>query len=57
MSYKVQFQQGNSSMWQPGGTGYGSEWEAITQAKQVARRSGVTAVRVLSPNGVPVWFN
>lgn len=56
MSFKVQFQSGGSNLWQPGGSGYGSEYQAISQAKQVAKRQGVKAVRVLNPSGTPVWF-
>jgi hypothetical protein len=55
MSFKIEYLHGRSNNWTATGT-YSSEQSAIFYAKAVAKRSGVTRVRVSDSSGAVVWM-
>ena len=56
MSYKVQYMARGSSIWQNASSGFGSEAQAIFDAKAVAKRPNYEQVRVVDRNGAVVWL-
>ena len=55
MSFKVEYLYGPGNNWTSTGT-YSCEQSAIFYAKAVAKRAGVTRVRVSNPSGSAVWL-
>lgn len=54
--YRVEYISRGSRSWIGGGM-FSSEQSAITNARSVAGRANVETVRVLDPDGHPVWFS
>ncbi|GAA5058709.1 hypothetical protein GCM10023208_25380 [Erythrobacter westpacificensis] len=56
MSYKVQYMSRGSSLWQTASSGWGSEAQAIFDAKFVAKRPNYEKVRVVDASGSVRWL-
>lgn len=56
MSFKVQYLYRGSTLWQNASSGWGSEAQAIFDAKSVAKRPNYEQVRVVDRNGSVVWL-
>ena len=55
MSFRVEYLYQNSNCWTASGS-FASEQTAIFNAKSVAKRTGVSKVRVSNKSGSAVWM-